>query len=185
MSKHKFFDAILRNDKKLILISEIGNIAKNHFVANFRKQGFVDENLQPWKAVQRWNSKSKSKATRTNPILQGKGAGKLRKIKVTIQTYNTAKVHTGADTAKYAKVHNEGLKSGGSRFKLSGFGATEKYLNKQSGRKKKLNLKSIKTASFSFGKKGFRMPKRQFIGNSKALDKKVKSKIKQQIKRFM
>lgn len=102
----------------------VGNIARNHSIDNFRKQGFVDGGLRPWKGRKdRRNTRSLLVKT-----------GRLRQS-VRVKRYNSREVVIGTDTP-YASYHNEGTG---------------------------------------------RLLKRQFIGDSKELDEKVKTVIIKEI----
>lgn len=94
------------------LPEELGEIAVQHFRQNFEKQGFEG---QRWAEVQRRKPGTKAYrygtlASRTNPILHGKGPGKLNhSIKVISVARNKIVVATtGALVNKYANLHNVG-----------------------------------------------------------------------------
>jgi phage gpG-like protein len=144
------FSAILSAFKVLQpkLPKELANIAQKFFISSFDKQGFTDTGFTPWKEVQRREGATTSnkkafvyaakgakfkegfgytqgsKASRTNPILQGNGSGILRHsihvLKAGWQgTQITVEVGTTGRANAYADVHNDGLKSGrGSGFTM-------------------------------------------------------------------
>jgi phage gpG-like protein len=83
--------------------------AQNHFTENFRKQGFDDRGVQAWQPRKRTErSRGGNRA-----ILVGKGSGVLRR---SIAKRKTGKysgmIFIIGNANKYAKVHNDGLRSG-------------------------------------------------------------------------
>jgi len=121
------FDIVLRKlqDKKLQLPKALANIMQRHFKRNFAEQGFVDETVEKWEEVKRrtpgeFAYKYGLTASRTNPILQGKGSGKLRhSIQIITANWNQIRIGTVGDVVnKYAAVHNEGLEAGRTRFTM-------------------------------------------------------------------
>lgn len=133
-------------EKKSKLPKIIANVIQTHFKESFVNQGFNESgSIDKWQEVQRreqnggegkfkYNyrirgsksgsggySKGKSTADRTNPILQGKGSGKLSKsIQVTKATWEVIEVATVGDVVnKYAAVHNFGERAGrGKGFQM-------------------------------------------------------------------
>lgn len=96
------------NAAKRVIGYKIAVNSKKHFEKNFDEQGFDG---QKWKPVNRFQT-GRGKAAKTNPILQGKGAGKLRKLVIVSTDINNIQISTRPSTDVYAKVHNEGLKAG-------------------------------------------------------------------------
>lgn len=117
-------------------------IAQNHFTENFRKQGFDD------RAVEKWQPRKRTERSRSGQrgILIGKGTGVLRRSIAKRKTSKyTGLIFINGNANKYAKVHNDGLRSGRG--------------------------------------KGFKMPKRQFIGDSYNMFQKIDRKVKQRLER--
>lgn len=116
---------------------KVGREAKNHFQENFKKSGFVDDGLHPWKRSKRIGT-AKGSASSYKTLLSGRNhlyssiEYKPERGKVTI-----------SNKVPYARVHNEGLRAGRG--------------------------------------KGFQMPKRQFIGESRELTQKVENIIETEI----
>ena len=97
------FNQILSKFNNIDLSLIMANTAKNEFMNNFREQGF---NGNKWEPVKRKS---------TQNILQGKGSGRLRKdVANSVSTghKNSNLSYTLVVENDYAKVHNEGLKSG-------------------------------------------------------------------------
>lgn len=120
--------------KKRTLPKQVGNIAKNHFLDSFKKQGFVDNSLDPWAA-----RKTKDKSDRRNPnsrrALLVKTGQLRRSIRVGRASWD--RIEVGSFGIKYAARHNQGLAG---------------------------------------------MPKRQFIGESGQMNRKIREKIRSEIK---
>ena len=109
------FDKVLSKFKHIDLSLDMANTAKNEFMNNFREQGFNGS---------KWQSRKNNKDSGRN-ILIGKGrkgatGGKLRRDvanSVTTGHKNSNLSYTLIVENEYARVHNEGLKSGrGSGF---------------------------------------------------------------------
>lgn len=108
----------------LKLSYSVGNVARNHFLDNFKNKGFVNGGVLAWK------KRKDSRNTRSLLVKTGRLKQSIR-----VKRYNSNEVVIGTDTP-YASYHNEGTE---------------------------------------------RLPKRQFIGDSKELDAKVKATIIQEI----
>jgi phage gpG-like protein len=129
----------------------VGNEAVSHYKKSFRDEGFTDISLAKWQEVKR----------RTNPrnfktITRGKNKGEKR-----AKNANAGKpilFQTGE--LKDSIVYKRG---GGRSVTISSDKVYAEVHNKglRAGRGK-----------------GFRMPKRQFIGKSAELNKKISNKIK-------
>lgn len=112
---YRFRRAFLANNNfSNILAKKIGNITKREFEANFDHQGFKDSSVKKWKEVQRRIPSTKAykygtKASRTNPILRGKGSGLLaRSIKVIRADHLQIKIDVVGKASEYAYFHNKG-----------------------------------------------------------------------------
>lgn len=119
-------------------------IALNHSVENFRKQGFEDVGVEKWKTRKTETSRERKRTERVGnrAILVKSGALRrsLRKKKL------TAFSGTISSPLIYAKVHNDGLRTGRGS--------------------------------------GFKMPKRQFVGNSSKMVRKIENALAQKIDRI-
>ncbi len=121
--------------KKSTLPRKVGEIAKNHFLDNFRKGGFVDRTLERW---ERLKDGTESRLTRS---------GKLKRS-IRVKSARFARIVIGTTGVVYAAIHNFGLKG------------------------------------LAFGRSAFNMPKRQFIGNSRLMDRKIIREIDNEVKRI-
>ena len=161
---------------KQTLPREVGEITANFFQDNFTKQGFDDNGVNPWKP-------RKSKKDSGRAILVK--SGKLRRsIRLRSATFNKIVIGTNI---KYAQIHNEGgTIAHGARESVIHFRKVDEL--RKMGKNGKLT--SFMGSSFS-KKKGSHfaqkvsigahdsvMPKRQFIGNSRNLEKKQRAYMK-------
>lgn len=136
------FDKVLNKFEglKQNLPVKLANQAQNFFVDGWKKQGWESDGLQPWKPRRDMTSKS----SRGRAILVKSGA--LRRAagqSIRLQSFALVKLVVALP---YAKVHNEGLRSGRG--------------------------------------KGFIMPKRKFMGDSKTLRKQQRILIDTEIKKI-
>jgi len=138
------------------IMKAIGNIAVNEAKTNFKRQGFMDRSVKPWKPRKRKDKNPKIRAILVGPA--DKGGGRLRRSIRRISVSNKrVTIGSKGKAAVYAGVHNYGLRAGG-RKTMAGPG-----LFARSG--------------------GFTMPKRQFLGPSNATDKRIVNLIKKKIKK--
>ncbi|MCD6017272.1 MAG: phage virion morphosis family protein [Bacteroidetes bacterium] len=146
----------------------MGVEAKNHFVRNFNRQGFLDEAVDPWQ-------KRKNKRGSGRGILIKTGDLK-RSIRIIRKSRNGVTI--GSDLP-YAKIHNEG----GSISK-SARNATLNFKIKSNGSSR---FAKAKNANFQqdvhIGKHTIRMPKRQFIGHSGQLTRKLALMLRAEIRK--
>ena len=146
----------------------VGNEAVNFALDNFRRQGFLGPNIEPW--LQRKNRK-KNKG-RAILVQTGRLRNSIRIIKVTNNT-----VVIGTDVP-YAKAHNEGFRgavqvaehsrNSYESHKIATGGFTMK------GKPRMKTVQSIKkTGMVKAHTMKMNIPKRQFIGNSPFLDQRI------------
>ncbi len=83
---------------------KIGNLAKNHFVASFRNQGFTDRALNPW-AVRKNSNRSDRRTTRKRAILVK--TGHLRRS-IKVQKARFSSIEIGYRGVPYGVYHNQG-----------------------------------------------------------------------------
>lgn len=164
----KIRNKIKQLDRELTQVtSAMGILAKNHFTKSFANQGFTNDSFTPWKRRKVKGSRRGrgfrsikyegvgdeegmmfSRRIKTVDVRSVKNrailvqTGRLRR---SINSRRTGQFQVTISTdVPYAKVHNEGGRSGRGR--------------------------------------GFQMPKRQFIGDSKVLNRQIEAKINQKIK---
>jgi phage gpG-like protein len=141
---------------------EIGNMAKNHFLGGFRQGaqkggGFTDDSITGWP-----KRKRETRLSRGKPILVDTGHLR-RSIGVLSKTWSAITI--GTQGIPYAQIHNEGGQiSIKGRSSIMSFSARGRLVR---ARKAKYQQKVAIRAS-----KG-KMPKREFLGDSKILNKKI------------
>ena len=124
------------------VMKKIGNIVVKETVANFKRQGFMDRSLKPWKKRKNDTKKDEGRAILTGKANNG-GTRLRRSIKTLSVSAKRVRVGAKGSPAVYAGVHNYGLKAGRG--------------------------------------KGFKMPKRQFLGQSHTTDKKIVNLLKKEV----
>lgn len=168
MSKLKLkerLNNLQRMNKDLPVI--IGNMALNHFTKSFVDGGFTDSHLV------RWPKRNRIDAGRAILVKSGalKGAMKLSRA-----TFNSIVI---SNRTKYAAVHNYGLevkkpaRSGTVYFGENDRTGRHQFTNSRN-KSKLLNHTGRKV---QIGAHSFTMKKRQFIGDSKVLNKNILSLI--------
>lgn len=166
--------------KKLPVI--IANTAENFFKDNFRLQGYQGSN-----GLSKWKPRKKE-----TPQTVGKGiligTGNLKNgIEVTAHDLTITATVTGP-AKKYADAHNKGFRGTVTvkahtrrRFEKHWVRSTSLLTGKTTGRTKSLVTKSWEVRSF---KRKMFIPKRQFIGNSRVLTRKIQSIIKGELRQL-
>lgn len=103
MAKRWNFPKVIKrvNAMKRSIPRRISIIMKKHFEDNFKKQGFVDEGLSPWKARKR-----KETGPRRNILAK---SGDL-KDSIAVRSATFKRIAVGSYGLKYARRHNRGLK---------------------------------------------------------------------------
>lgn len=146
----------------------IGIMAVQHFEDNFTKGGFVNDSLQKWKP-------RKHDADPGRAILVGKGSGRLSRSIRVIRT-GKMRVVVGTDI-EYAAIHNTGGTTHPTVTPAMKRWAWAMYKRTKSSRYKAIAMSKT-------GKKlTVKIPKRKFIGNSKALDREINKYFKTEIKK--
>nr|DAM76422.1 MAG TPA: tail morphogenesis protein [Caudoviricetes sp.] len=158
----------------VVLPRKVAVMAKQHFRNNFRQSGFVDGGLRPWQRAQREGGSSTSAQYRTLTSARNHLMSSIEAVpsRASVLVYNPV---------PYARIHNEGgmlisnptvtpkmrkwfwaqyYHAGGDK----GGEAAEKWKRIALGARDKLMIK-------------VRMPKRQFIGESKELRERINEEI--------
>lgn len=130
----------------------IGVEAVNHFKESFQNEGFTDETLNPWKDVQRRNPSS---------TWFGHSGQTGRKS----DARKSAKILSG-ETLELQNAITYRRIPGGARI---------------SNDKPYASVHNYGGQAKIYGKKGFTMPKRQFIGRSAVLVNNINNKIKRRL----
>lgn len=132
---------------------KVGNEAKAHFQDNFRKEGFVNGGLHKWQPAQR--------KLVTARYRKGKNGKRVKVAARAANRYNTlmsSRNHLYSSTEYEAKPGEAIIKN-------------------------EVEYAAVHNEGLMAGRKGhqFRMPKRQFIGESKELNDKVENIITTEI----
>lgn len=159
------------------MVPVMGNDALNHFKDSFTNQGFTNESTEKWKPRKRPDRKRPGRAILidTGRLRRSLRYSRSRKYDVTVRT-----------NKPYAKIHNEGGEIDISSRK--GHGTINTYVRGsdgfvdgkfKKGRKKKLQLLG---AAYETGSYSIKIPKRQFVGYSGKLNKRLIEKFDKRIK---
>jgi phage gpG-like protein len=180
----KIQQAQIKLQKALMgFVTVMGVEAKNHFVKSFRNQGFTDATFKRWQTrrgeVSGFGVSKKSKGSRAILVKSG---DLRRSVRVVSKTYNTVTV--GSDLP-YAELHNNGSIVNRRAHKRTAtitrsVRGSAGFVNGvwRQGRKQKITLQG---ARHNVSGSAFRMPKRQFIGDSKLLTMLLRDKLDKRI----
>lgn len=173
MAKKIDIEKSIAKFKKLkpLLPKVLGNMALNHFLQSFRDEGFTDNALSPWEKRKRKNA-ADIRTGRSRALLVDSGA--LRKsLRVKSATFQ--KVRIGSYGIIYASIHNRGGTTHPTvTDKMRGFMFAQ---FKRTGDPIFLSIALTKKAKLDV-----KIPKRQFIGESKQLRRRISKRIQQEIK---
>lgn len=179
---------------------KVGIIAVQHFKQNFRDSGFLDGGLRPWKKSQR-------------ELRGGLGASARYKTLTSARNHlmSSTQAHIGRgevsieNPVPYAVIHNEGgtivsnptitpkmrKYAWAMVYKLSGRkrGSTGKRGKRAGGSREAIPEEAKKWMALALTKKTklkirAKMPKRQFIGESRELIEKVNKEVNDSIQRI-
>ena len=155
------------NAEKPILVSRMGATALYFINENFEKQGFQAETFQPWQ-------KRKKDKDPGRPVLLGKGTGHLRRSPFV--SYSDAEKIIITSSLPYSKIHNEGgtithpYREVTLHYSKDPEGKL--LLRKIQTQAQQRKISEIRTSSIS--QHTTTMPKRQFLGPSPILNKRIK-----------
>lgn len=140
------------------MVSEMGAIGLNHFTQSFSNQGFTNETFSAWK-----RRKNKDTKRGKYQYYQEEGtddrAGKRRRVKGTVRSVIGRGILIGKGTANLRKLRK--LRSGRYSIDIKSNPATDKYAR-------------VHNEGLRAGRgKGFKMPKRQFVGFSRVMNDKI------------
>ena len=198
-AKRKELDDLMK--RKMPVIA--GRMAKDHFQDNFRQGGFVDDGLNRWQKAKRLSSGRTDAASQYGTLLSGRNhlfssikymPGDYR-VKVANEVVY-APVHNNGGTlsptvtpqmrrfawAKYYEASGKAQKAakGKRRGKKKGSGEKDKEEteNPEALRWKRLALTKKK-------KLRIKIPKRQFLGESRELSEKIAVKTENEIRNIL
>lgn len=159
------------------MVPVMGNEALNHFKDSFPNQGFTNESTEKWKPRKRPDRKRPGRAILidTGRLRRSLRYSRSRKYEVVIKS-----------NKPYAKIQNEGGEISVSSRK--GSGTINTYVRGNDGfvdgkfkrgRKRKLQLLG---AAYETGAYTIKIPKRQFVGYSGKLNRRLIEKFDKRIK---
>lgn len=153
----------------------VGNEGKNFFQSRFKTQDWLDSRTEPWK-----KRKPTAKRNKGRAVLTDTGKGK-RSIRVMQADWNGIKVGTDIP---YMAAHNKGVKRAvrvGEHSRVASRKVSTRFNAK--GKGLKTGRKKIRGAGHQVKAHSRKMnlPKRQFIGESDYLNKRIDRLIMSQI----
>lgn len=197
-AKRKELDELMK--RKMPVLA--GRMAKDHYQDNFRKSGFVNNGLRPWKKAKRLSLGGKDTASQYGTLLSSRNH-MFSSIKYMPGDYRV-KV---SDELIYAPVHNWGgtvhptITAQMRRFAWAKYyqasgkakkAATGKRKGKKKGsavnNKPQENQEALKWKRLALTKKKklrIKIPQRQFIGESRELSEKIDRKMENEIRNIL
>lgn len=176
--------------KKLVTLTQralpikVGNLAKSHFRENFLKSGFVNGGLQRWTPAKRLGSGDKSAAANHRTLMSERNL-----------LYSSINYTAGDSRVKiftdvhYAPLHNEGgVTHPTVTPKMRKF-AWAKYFEAggKTGKEGNVPQEALKWKKLALTKKkklNIRIPKRQFMGDSKELTEKIQELVNKEVEKI-
>lgn len=193
--KRREMDTMMRRRMPVIA----GRMAKDHFQDNFRQGGFVNGGLHPWPKARRLSSGGTDAASKYGTLLSGRNH-LFSSIKYMPSDYRV-KV---ADELVYAPVHNWGgtvsvtvtdrmRRFAWAKFyKAAGRARKAATAQKKSRKRTREGQAGNSQASFWKGlaltkkkKLNIRIPRRQFLGESEELTKKINERIEKEVRNIL
>ncbi len=193
--KRKELDTAMRRRMPVIA----GRMAKDHFQDNFRLGGFVNGGLHPWPEAKRLSSGGTDAVSQYGTLLSGRNH-LFSSIKYMPSDYRV----TVANELVYAPVHNWGgtvsvaVTDRMRRFAWAKFykasGRTRKAATGQKKGRKQAAKQQADNPQASFWKGlaltrkkklDIRVPKRQFLGESKELTEKINERVEKEIRNIL
>jgi len=141
----------------------VGTEAKKFFIDSFNKQGWDDGTVDPWE-----QRKTRSKNTKTRKLLI-----KTSRLKASFKykPIGRGKVFVYTADVPYAKIHNEG----GIIDSIQNIREHNRRTKRSGTVEVKAHKRHVKT----------KIPKRQFMGNSKSLNLKIEKELERRITKIM
>lgn len=142
---------------------KLGNEGVNFALDNFKRQAFLGNTAEPWR--RRKNPTKWGQAPKRNGRAILVDSGRLRRsIRITSMSKNEVRIGTDVP---YAKVHNEGLRIGQIQ--------TVKGFTRKNGQDVKAHTRRVNQ----------RIPKRQFLGSSPFLTRKIERVVLAEVKKAL
>lgn len=143
--------------------------AKNHFVKSFRDGGFTDENLVHWQKRKRGrDNQGRAILVKTGRLKRSIVANKIGRYAVRISS-----------NLPYAKIHNDGgIINKKERSHTLNFSSKGRF---QIQRTKRQRNETSYSQKVNIAAHTIKMPKRQFVGYSGVLSRKIATKLDKKI----
>ena len=194
-AKREELDTLMRRNMPMIA----GRMAKDHFQDNFRKGGFVNGGLHPWKPARRLSSGDPGAASNYGTLLSGRN-----------HLFNSIKYIPGdyrvrvANDVSYAPLHNWGGVASPTvtdrmrRFAWAMFykssvkakkgGTEQKKRSKNDSDKHQENAQAQLWKRLALTKKSklkVKIPQRQFLGESAELSDSITTRTENEIRKIL
>lgn len=194
-TKRSELDTLMRRNMPVIA----GRMAKDHFQDNFRRSGFVNGGLHPWKPAKRLSSGELGAASNYGTLFSGRN-----------HLFSSIKYMPGdfrvrvANDVSYAPLHNWGgianptVTDRMRRFAWAMFykssGQTKKADTGQKKRQKGTSGKQPENAQAQFWKRlaltkksklNVKIPQRQFLGESVELSDNITERTENEIRKIL
>lgn len=149
-----------------------GGLAVSHFKQGFKDQGFTDNSLEKWKP-----RKAPEKGRRGRRSILIKTGALRRSVRIVRIGHN--RVQVGSDLP-YARIHNEGGRITGSQ--QVDRHTRRAHTRRVRGRRQNVSEHQVRSHSRTVNTQ---IPKRQFIGGSSKLNRKIEHKLIQELRRIL
>lgn len=178
--------------KKLVfdqLPRKVGVIATNHFKDNFRKSGFVNGGVHPWQKTKRQMSNLPGANSRWGPLTSSRNH-----LMSSIESHPGVGEVSIVNPVPYASIHNEGGNitthptvtpqmrkfAWAMAYSLAGNKPLTKDIPTEAQKWKGLALTKKKSITIHAN-----IPKRQFMGDSLELNKKIETTIEKELSKLI
>ena len=178
--------------KKLVLDQlprKVGVIATNHFKDNFRKSGFVNGGVRPWQKTKRQMSNLAGANSRWGPLTSSRNH-----LMSSIESHPGVGEVSIVNPVPYASIHNEGGNitthptvtpqmrkfAWAMAYSLAGNKPLAKDIPAEAQKWKGLALTKKKNITIHAN-----IPKRQFMGDSLELNKKIETTIEKELSKLI
>lgn len=193
-AKRRELDGLMRHTMPVIT----GRMAKDHFQDNFRKGGFVNNGLHPWKTARRLDGGGGRAGDKYGTLLSGRNH-LFSSVKYTPSDY---RVKVSNDLV-YASVHNFGgtvhptVTPRMRRFAWARYYKAMGKAGKAAAGKKRKNGETNETETNAEAllwkklaltpktKLDIKIPQRQFLGESRELSEKIAEKQEKEIRNIL
>ena len=168
---------------------KVGVMAVNHFKENFRRSGFVNSGLRPWPKTKRQMSNLHGADSRYGPLTSSRNH-----LMSSIESHPGVGEVSIVNPVPYASIHNEGGNiithptvtpqmrkfAWAMAYSLAGNKPLTKDIPTEAQKWKGLALTKKKSITIHAN-----IPKRQFMGDSLELNKKIETTIEKELSKLI